>query len=289
MDRGGCQVKPDPPTPPPKKPPPPWIRLARDPVLTALPYLTGSTGQVLIVLAAHAGADGVCFPSQSRIQSMAGIKSRTTINKALGELERRGVLTIERAGGGRSESGAYRSNLYRLTVQQNERLNEANCSSIRTPTAQKTGQSRTARRTQPPTRLVTNPIHESNHEEKPLNRQDKSRRDGVSQHQRKVKGTMRHVKHADLKADNRLATLEQEAVSAGLIGDGERDRLRFWAAAQHALRAGVEPTALFAWIVYNGKWDVLTGADEKEAEPRIKAHYHGITQRPRFYDPHAID
>ena len=151
-------MNPGPQPKPTKKPPPPVIRLNRMAVLAALPNMTASTAKVLIALASHAGADGVCFPSQSRLQSMTGIKSRTTINKALRELEQLGVLTIEKAGGGRSESGTYRSNLYRLTVQQGERFKGMNGSDSRSPTAQNTGQNRTDTCTEPPSRLNTNLI-----------------------------------------------------------------------------------------------------------------------------------
>jgi len=66
---------------------------------------------------------------------------------------------------------------------------------------------------------------------------------------------------------------------------GEAERLRYVAAAEHALRVGEQPLALFRWIIRGRRWDVITLADEDRAAARLKAHLHGSEVRRRVYDP----
>ena len=71
-----------------------------------------------------------------------------------------------------------------------------------------------------------------------------------------------------------------------LVGSSEADRLKFFAAAEHALAIGKgNPPGLFAWLVRNGCWRYLTSADEDAARRRLKLHDFGP---PRGQTPSAL-
>jgi hypothetical protein len=84
----------------------------------------------------------------------------------------------------------------------------------------------------------------------------------------------------DLKDTGRLLELHRQAVAKGLVTASEADRLKFIAAAEHALAIASNAPALFAWLVLNGCWRYITGADEDRANARIKAHLRGPDPAP---------
>lgn len=88
--------------------------------------------------------------------------------------------------------------------------------------------------------------------------------------------TLGDVRPEDLKDTERLFELHGQAIKRKFIGSSEADRLRFVAAAEHALAVGkANPPGLFAYLVFGGCWRYLTGADEDRANARIKAYLRG--------------
>jgi hypothetical protein len=88
--------------------------------------------------------------------------------------------------------------------------------------------------------------------------------------------TLDDVRIEDLKDTGRLLDLHRQAIDRKLVGSSEADRLKFFAAAEHAMAIGKgNPPGLFAWLVRNGCWRYLTGADEDRANTRIKAFLRG--------------
>ncbi|MBU0508010.1 MAG: hypothetical protein ABII12_03535 [Planctomycetota bacterium] len=80
-----------------------------------------------------------------------------------------------------------------------------------------------------------------------------------------------HVALEDLRDDGRLAALFERACMARLLKDCENDRLRFFAAAEHALSVGTtNAPGLFATIVRRGLWHVITLSDEERTVSRMK-------------------
>ena len=65
-------------------------------------------------------------------------------------------------------------------------------------------------------------------------------------------------------------------MARGLVSPSEADRLRFVAAAEHALAIGrANPAGLFAYLVRGRCWRYLTQDDEDRANARIKAFLRG--------------
>jgi hypothetical protein len=84
------------------------------------------------------------------------------------------------------------------------------------------------------------------------------------------------VRLEDLKDTGRLLDLHHQAVEQGVIGESEADRLRFLAAAEHALAIGkANPCGLFVYLIRGKLWRYLTQSDENRANARIKAHLRG--------------
>jgi hypothetical protein len=84
------------------------------------------------------------------------------------------------------------------------------------------------------------------------------------------------VRPEDLKDTGRLLELFDQAMARKLIGPSEADRLRFVAAAEHALAIGkANPCGLFAYLIRGACWRYITQADEDQANGRIKAHLRG--------------
>ena len=101
----------------------------------------------------------------------------------------------------------------------------------------------------------------------------KDSRDGSKLH---PTPTLGDIRPEDLKDTARLLDLHGQAIDRKLIGSSEADRLRFVAAAEHALAVGKgNPPGLFAYLVRGGRWRYLTGADEDRANARIKAYLRG--------------
>lgn len=74
----------------------------------------------------------------------------------------------------------------------------------------------------------------------------------------------------DLRDTTRLMALHREAAQKGHVGTSEAERLKFIAAAEHALSCGRNPAGLFASIVRRGLWDFVTLRDEDRARKRLR-------------------
>jgi hypothetical protein len=84
------------------------------------------------------------------------------------------------------------------------------------------------------------------------------------------------VKVEDLRDDGRLLELHRQAVARQLLSPSEADRLRFAAAAEHALALGKQnPCGLFAYLVRGQRWRYLTQGDEDSAQKRLRRHLWG--------------
>jgi len=95
---------------------------------------------------------------------------------------------------------------------------------------------------------------------------------GVSkQPGREGQPTLRHVVREDLHDPKRLHELHRQAIAAALISQSECDRLRFFAAAEHAKAIGSRnPCGLFAAVVRRGLWRYITQDDEDVAVNVLK-------------------
>lgn len=77
---------------------------------------------------------------------------------------------------------------------------------------------------------------------------------------------MSHIEPIDLPTPARLVTLHAEAKRCGFVTDSEADRLKFFAAAEHARAKGTSNVAgLFAAVVRRGLWRFISQADEDAA------------------------
>jgi hypothetical protein len=84
------------------------------------------------------------------------------------------------------------------------------------------------------------------------------------------------VRIEDLKDTARLLELHRQAIDRQLVGASEADRLKFVAAAEHALAIGQgNPPGLFAYLVRGACWRYITQGDEDRANARIKAYLRG--------------
>lgn len=80
-----------------------------------------------------------------------------------------------------------------------------------------------------------------------------------------------NVQLADLRSDERLDLLFEEAGKRGLSGRSTADRLRFFAAATRALRvASANPCGFFAAIVRGKLWHHISQIDEDLALERLR-------------------
>jgi hypothetical protein len=84
------------------------------------------------------------------------------------------------------------------------------------------------------------------------------------------KPTLLDITLEDLRNAKQLGQLHAEAVERELVTSSEADRLKFFAGAVHAQSVGANPTRLFAWMIWKGRWDFITQADEDEAISRLK-------------------
>jgi len=84
------------------------------------------------------------------------------------------------------------------------------------------------------------------------------------------------VRFEDLKDTGQLLDLHQQAVARKSINAGEGNRLRFVAAAEHALMIGDRnPAGLFAWVVRGACWRYITAEAEDRARERLRVHDFG--------------
>jgi hypothetical protein len=82
---------------------------------------------------------------------------------------------------------------------------------------------------------------------------------------------LRHIEVHDLRDPIRLDGLFSQAIRRKLVRGSLSDRLRFFAAAEHALRVGRRNTCgLFAAIVRRGLWAYISQADEDRAATQLK-------------------
>jgi len=116
----------------------------------------------------------------------------------------------------------------------------------------------------------------------PLPSPSTGRNHGVSRQRggRKRPG-LRCVTQEDLQDLNRLARLFRSAADQGLIDRSEDSFLRLVAMAQHCLRVGHNPPALFAANVAKGRWLMITQEDDERARRRLAAFRHGVSHRRR--------
>jgi hypothetical protein len=88
--------------------------------------------------------------------------------------------------------------------------------------------------------------------------------------------TLNDVRVEDLKDTGRLMVLLAQAIARDLVGTSEADRLRFVAAAEHAMAMGKgNPPGLFLYLVRGRLWRYLTQEDEDRASRRLKLHLFG--------------
>jgi hypothetical protein len=88
--------------------------------------------------------------------------------------------------------------------------------------------------------------------------------------------TLNDVRVEDLKDTGRLLVLLAPAIARDLVGTSEADRLRFVAAAEHALTVGKgNPPGLFIYLIRGRLWRYLTQEDEDRASRRLKLHQFG--------------
>jgi hypothetical protein len=84
------------------------------------------------------------------------------------------------------------------------------------------------------------------------------------------------VRLEDLKDTGRLLVLLEQAIAREVVGESEADRLRFVAAAEHAMAVGKEnPPGLFCHLIRGRLWRYLTQSDEDLASSRLKRHEFG--------------
>lgn len=97
--------------------------------------------------------------------------------------------------------------------------------------------------------------------------------------------TLKHLVVEDLRSTARLLSIFEQAVTAGVVGGGDGQRLNFVSAAEHALVKGTRnPCGLFMHIVKSKLWHFCTNDDEDAANERLKRHLYG-NPRPREAEP----
>jgi hypothetical protein len=76
----------------------------------------------------------------------------------------------------------------------------------------------------------------------------------------------------DLEDPRRLLVLLEQAQRRGDVGRSESERLKFFAAAEHAVRHERQnPAGLFATIVRRGLWRYASAEDEDRARQMLRA------------------
>lgn len=92
--------------------------------------------------------------------------------------------------------------------------------------------------------------------------------------------TIKHVVVEDLRSTPRLLSLFEQAAAAGLVGEGDGQRLAFVAAAEHALVKGtLNPCGLFMSTIRKKRWHYCTNDDEDAAHERLKRYFYGSPRR----------
>jgi hypothetical protein len=84
--------------------------------------------------------------------------------------------------------------------------------------------------------------------------------------------SLSRVAHEDLTDKSRLCRLLEQAQARGWVGRSEAERLKFFAAAEHACRfARTTVEGLFVSVVKRGLWHHLTLSDEDDARRAMSA------------------
>ncbi len=89
-----------------------------------------------------------------------------------------------------------------------------------------------------------------------------------------------HVELEDLRDTDRLLRLFDELVRRSIVKACDADRLRVFGAAEHALRIGGKPAAMFAATVRRGEWLYITQDDENRARLRLRDHLDQADAQP---------
>ena len=69
-------------------------------------------------------------------------------------------------------------------------------------------------------------------------------------------------------------------VAAGVVGEGPREAVRFFAAAARAREVGSRPLALLRWIVGGGRWEVITDRQDERGDREWKVWRRGVGGDP---------
>ncbi|MBB6443187.1 hypothetical protein HNQ78_002956 [Phycisphaera mikurensis] len=119
--------------------------------------------------------------------------------------------------------------------------------------------------------------------------------DGVSIEKQGKKGKQSerrhglHLRPEDLRDENLFAAALDRAVEAGKVEPGDRGRLRWWGAREHALRItaqkGGSPLKLMAWMLHRRRWDLITDGDESDALERRAAAARSRSRRASVSSP----
>ncbi len=89
--------------------------------------------------------------------------------------------------------------------------------------------------------------------------------------QENSKPSLRNVRLEDLSMPGRLSTLLRQAVEEELVRECEADRLKFFAAAEHARAiATTNPCGLFVTVVRRGLWAYISQSEEDAARRTLQ-------------------
>jgi len=99
---------------------------------------------------------------------------------------------------------------------------------------------------------------------------------------------LRRVQFRDLRDAARLDSLFEQWVGEGLLQASSAERVRFFAAAEHALRVGTRnPCGLFVAVVRRGLWSYVSQGDEDRAVQRLRTRgwHDPILDRTHYANP----
>lgn len=103
------------------------------------------------------------------------------------------------------------------------------------------------------------------------NQKPGSRNTAGVQKQENSKPTLRNVRLEDLSMPGRLSALLRQAVKEKLVRECEADRLKFFAAAEHArVIATTNPCGLFVTVVRRGLWAYISQSEEDAARRTLQ-------------------
>lgn len=98
-----------------------------------------------------------------------------------------------------------------------------------------------------------------------------------------------HVEFEDLRTLSRMLILHREAANAGIIGTSEAERLKFFAAAEHARAKGkANPCGLFVSVIRRGLWSFINQPDEDAARKMLRAVECSTSPRPQPHEAKVV-